>query len=200
MSDIRKAPPSRRLCLKTIGKCAIDAGVLGATAQQAQSQQDDLKTNEKLPPEKLIGWALVGLSEFGTKQILPSFADSKRSKIIGFVSEVKRFRVFGEKAWLELDPATDYYEHRMLIGRKNPNASEENKTAPKFIVEEQQIQEGNQFAAEIDHLSQCIQENREPKTPGAEGLQDVRLMQLIYQAAREGKTIKVPVLAQTKAD
>lgn len=106
--------------------------------------------------------------------------------------EVKRYQIYGEKAWLELDPATDYYKHQMTIGKNNPSASEENKTAPKTIVEEPQIQEGNQFAAEMDHFSECIQENKNPKTPGEEGLQDVRLMQLIYQAAREGKTLKVP--------
>lgn len=111
--------------------------------------------------------------------------------------EVKRYRVFGDKAWLELDPATDYYKHRMTIGRKNPASSEENQIAPKALIEEQEIQEGNQFAAEMDHLSQSVQESRDPKTPGEEGLQDVRLMQLIYQAAREGKTIKVPASAGT---
>ena len=105
--------------------------------------------------------------------------------------EVKRYRVFGDKAWLELDPATDYYKHRMLVGRKNPAASAENKTAPKNIVEEPQIQEGNQFAAEMDHFSQAIQNNTTPKTPGEEGLRDVVLMQAIYRAAREGKIIKL---------
>jgi predicted dehydrogenase len=104
--------------------------------------------------------------------------------------EVKRYQIYGEKAWLELDPATDYYKHQMTIGKKNPQADK--KDAPKTIVEEPQIQEGNQFAAEMDHFSECIQENKNPKTPGEEGLQDVRLMQLIYQAAREGKTLKVP--------
>lgn len=110
--------------------------------------------------------------------------------------EVKRYQIYGDQAWLELDPATDYYKHRMTIGRKNPQASEANETAPKSLVEEQQIREGNQFAAEMDHLSECVQENRQPKTPGEEGLQDVRLMQLIYQAAREGKTLKVPPVAR----
>lgn len=67
--------------------------------------------------------------------------------------EVKRYQIYGEKAWLELDPATDYYKHKMTVGKKNPSAAEENTTAPKTITEEPQIQEGNQFAAELDHFS-----------------------------------------------
>lgn len=93
-------------------------------------------------------------------------------------SDVKRYRVFGDKAYLELDPATDYYKHRLLIGRKN-------------TTEERQIEEKNQFALEMDHLSECVMDNKQPKTPGQEGLQDVKLMQIIYEAAQTGKTIKV---------
>ena len=93
-------------------------------------------------------------------------------------SDVKRYRVFGTDGYLELDPATDYYKHRLLIGRKDQE-------------EERKIEEKNQFALEIDHLSECIIANKQPKTPGEEGLQDVKLMRLIYEAVRTGKTIKV---------
>lgn len=93
-------------------------------------------------------------------------------------ADVKRYRVFGANGWLELDPATDYYKHRLVVGKKSG-------------MEERQIQEKNQFALEIDHLSECVMENKQPKTPGEEGLQDVRLMMAIYEAARTSKTIKV---------
>lgn len=93
-------------------------------------------------------------------------------------SDVKRYRVFGADGYLELDPATDYYEHRLKIGLKDK-------------TEERQIQEKNQFALEIDHLSECVMQNKTTQTPGEEGLQDVKLMRLIYEAARTGKTIKV---------
>ncbi|MEH2408316.1 hypothetical protein [Nostoc sp.] len=53
------------------------------------------------------------------------------------------------------------------------------------------IEEKKQFALEMDHLSESIMANKQPKTPGEQSWQDVRLMQLIYQAARTGKTIKV---------
>lgn len=93
-------------------------------------------------------------------------------------SDVKRYRVFGADGYLELDPATDYYEHRLKIGLKDK-------------TEERQIEEKNQFALEIDHLSECVMQNKTIQTPGEEGLQDVKLMRLIYEAARTGKTIKV---------
>ncbi len=43
----------------------------------------------------------------------------------------------------------------------------------------------------MDHLSEFIMNNKQPKTPGEECLQDVKLMQLIYEAARTLRTIKV---------
>ncbi|KAF3890016.1 MULTISPECIES: Gfo/Idh/MocA family protein [Nostocales] len=93
-------------------------------------------------------------------------------------SNTKRIQVFGSDAVLELDPATDYYQHRLYISRNNRR-------------EEQNIEEKNQFALEIDHLSESIMTNKQPKTPGEEGLQDVKLMNLIYQAARTGEKVKV---------
>ncbi|QDL10644.1 glucose-fructose oxidoreductase [Brasilonema octagenarum UFV-E1] len=93
-------------------------------------------------------------------------------------SNTKRIQVFGSDAVLELDPATDYYKHRLILKSKNGN-------------QEQKIEDKNQFALEIDHLSESIIQNKQPKTPGEEGLQDVKLMQLIYEAARTGKSIKV---------
>ena len=91
---------------------------------------------------------------------------------------VKRFQAFGSKGSLILDPATDYYEHNLELKLEDGTKKEK-------------IQEGNQFAAEIDHLSECILENKNPKTPGEEGLRDVKYMMAIYEAAKKGKPIKV---------
>jgi len=91
---------------------------------------------------------------------------------------VKRFQAFGSKGSLILDPATDYYEHNLELKLEDG-------------TQDVKIKEGNQFAAEIDHLSECIMENKTPKTPGEEGLRDVKYMMAIYEAARKGKPIKV---------
>jgi len=34
-------------------------------------------------------------------------------------------------------------------------------------------------------------ENKEPLTPGEEGLRDIKLMMAIYEAAKSGRTVKV---------
>jgi len=39
-----------------------------------------------------------------------------------------------------------------------------------------------QFPRESDHLAECILENKTPKTPGEEGLRDMRLMMEIYKS------------------
>ena len=49
----------------------------------------------------------------------------------------------------------------------------------------------NQFALEMDHFSSCIMNNKQPFTPGEEGLQDQKIMEAIYQSAKEGKPVKL---------
>lgn len=86
--------------------------------------------------------------------------------------------VFGVDARLTLDPAFDYTDLRLLVSR------------PETITEHR-LPEADQFALEIDHFSACIEEDRQPFTPGEEGLQDQRLMAAIYRSAREGRPVKL---------
>lgn len=93
-------------------------------------------------------------------------------------ADTKRLQAFGAAGGLRLDPATDYYRHRLWVAREREER-------------ELMLDEGNQFALEMDHLSQAAMANTEPKTPGEEGLRDVRLMQAIYEAAEGGTPVKV---------
>jgi len=88
------------------------------------------------------------------------------------------FRVVGTQGWLDMDPATWYRGLRMRIGRKNS-------------IEERELLAVDHFAAEMDHMSQCVMEDKQPLTPGEEGLRDLKLMMAIYEAAKTGKTVKV---------
>ncbi|MEH2370052.1 Gfo/Idh/MocA family protein [Nostoc sp.] len=100
--------------------------------------------------------------------------------------EGRRFRVFGSDAWGQLDPGFSYSGLRMMVSRKSPsNSMAEN-------ISEVRIGEKNQFALEIDHMADCVIQNKQPHTPGEEGLQDQKLIALIYEAAQTGKTITLP--------
>lgn len=86
----------------------------------------------------------------------------------------KRYRLMGTEGWIDLDPATEYHGNRLVIMRGSGR-------------QEQIIEPGNQFAAEIDHMSACVQEGREPLTPGRMGLEDVRHIEAIYRAAQKSE-------------
>lgn len=52
----------------------------------------------------------------------------------------------------------------------------------------------DQFAAELLYFSRCIQEGRDPEPSGLDGLQDVRIIEAIYESAKTGRPIAIPPL------
>ena len=103
----------------------------------------------------------------------------------------KRYRVYAETGWIEMDPAFAYSGLHQTRAHA-PNGTE--------IREEPQIGNKNQFALEMDHFAQCVRQNKTPYTPGEEGLQDQRLMEAIYESARNGsKPVKLPAVAKLDA-
>ncbi|SFV26846.1 glucose-fructose oxidoreductase [Devosia crocina] len=98
--------------------------------------------------------------------------------LTGYSFSGNRFSVYGSDASLTLEPATDYYKHGLRV------MTEEEQTEP-------QIQEKNQFALEMDHLAEAVLNDTPVKTPGEEGLQDVRLMLKIYEAAETGAPVTI---------
>jgi predicted dehydrogenase len=89
-----------------------------------------------------------------------------------------RYRVVATKGWFELEPATSYTGLRMRVRRGN-------------VLEERNLPQRDHFALEMDHLSECVMDGKEPLTAGEEGLRDLKLMTAIYEAARSGKTVKL---------
>jgi predicted dehydrogenase len=87
-------------------------------------------------------------------------------------------RAVATNGWFELDPSMYYTGLRMRV--RGPRG-----------IEERNLPERDHFAAEMDHMSECVMTNKEPLTPGEEGLRDLKLMMAIYDSARTGKTIKV---------
>ena len=88
------------------------------------------------------------------------------------------YRVVKSEGWLEMDPATAYSGLRMRVHRGN-------------TIEEKDLPVVDHFAAEMEHMSSCVMESKEPLTPGEEGLRDLTIMKAIYEAANTGTTVKV---------
>ncbi|ATC32261.1 gfo/Idh/MocA family oxidoreductase [Caulobacter vibrioides] len=98
--------------------------------------------------------------------------------VSAYSANCNRYRVSGPKGWVEIDPATSYQGQAMRAQLGGPPASREPAPQPK-----------NQFSAQLDHLSECILTGREPIVGGDEGLKDLRVIEAIYRAAREGRTV-----------
>ena len=47
----------------------------------------------------------------------------------------------------------------------------------------------NTYQSEIEHFVDCIEQDKEPVTGGAEALRFVRLTQLVYESAATGRVI-----------
>jgi predicted dehydrogenase len=90
-----------------------------------------------------------------------------------------RYRVMAAEGWYGLEPAIAYRGLRMQ------------RSHGGGVIEQVDLPQVSHFASEMDHMAGCVAENRRPNTPGEEGMQDVKLIQLIYEAARSGKTVKV---------
>jgi predicted dehydrogenase len=43
----------------------------------------------------------------------------------------------------------------------------------------------------MDHFSDCVLTGKDPRTPGAEGLAEMRVIAAIEEAARTGQTVRV---------
>lgn len=103
----------------------------------------------------------------------------------------KRYRVYAEAGAIDMDPAFPYYGIQMQTFHA-PDGTEKK--------EQPQIAEKNQFGAEMDHMAECVRQNKQPYTPGEEGLQDHRIMEAIYESARHGgKPVKLPAVAKLDA-
>ena len=97
-----------------------------------------------------------------------------------YSANFNRYRVNGPRGWIALDPATPYQGQSMSVSLNGQTGPREPAPQPK-----------NQFSAQLDHLSECVLAGREPIVPGEEGLKDLRLIEAIYRAAREGRTVRL---------
>ena len=98
------------------------------------------------------------------------------------VHDSRRYRVMCERGWYDLDNAYAYNGQVLQTSRADGRLKRK-----ETLV----IPENNQFAAEMDHFSDCILNDKRPYSTGEDGLQDHRIMEAIYQSAKEGKPVKL---------
>jgi predicted dehydrogenase len=94
----------------------------------------------------------------------------------------QRYRVHCQSGYIEMDPAFAYSDLALRI------RDDQQESGDVTSVELPQI---NQFAAEIEHFSTCILNDKPPRTPGEEGLADVRIIVAIEEATRTGRAVRV---------
>ncbi|WP_071885803.1 Gfo/Idh/MocA family protein [Hymenobacter sedentarius] len=94
----------------------------------------------------------------------------------------KAYTVHAETGSIRMDPAFTY--HGLHQERVHAPGGKELKETPGG-------DEKNQFALEMDHMAECVRQNKTPYTPGEEGLQDQRIMEAIYESAKENKPVKL---------
>jgi predicted dehydrogenase len=84
-----------------------------------------------------------------------------------------------------MDPAFPYRGLKMFVQPNEPPLP--------------QIGQTDQFANELDHMADCVVNDREPYTPGEEGLQDQRVIEAIFESAKHGKVVKLPKIDKLDA-
>lgn len=94
-------------------------------------------------------------------------------------ADVDEYRIVGTEGDLRLEPAYTYVgelRHYLTING-------ETKT--------QTFGSSDQFAPELLHFAQCVQDNETPAPSGEEGLADVRVLEAIAESARSGRPVKL---------
>jgi predicted dehydrogenase len=90
----------------------------------------------------------------------------------------KSYRVVAERGFFGMDPSFPYHGLKTFAKPEEPPLP--------------QIAESDQFANELDHMADCVINDRQPYTPGEEGLQDQRIIEAIFESARTARAVTLP--------
>jgi predicted dehydrogenase len=105
------------------------------------------------------------------------------------VHDSRRYRVMCERGWVEIDTAFAYQGQQLRTSEADGKLTR---------MEELKMPENNQFAAEMDHFSRCVLDDKQPFSTGENGLQDHIIMEAIYRSAKEGRPVSIPAFPEPK--
>ncbi len=171
--------PNQWRLTKTLGGggSMMDIGIYALNASRYLSGEEPAEVNAMIysTPGDV---RFKAVEEHVTFQLrFPSGILANCSSSYGYFHQ-SHFRVMGTEARLCMDPATWYSGLRMWIERGNK-------------IEDLDLPVVDHFASEMDHMSECVMQNKEPLTPGEEGLRDLKIIAGIYEAAQSGKAVKL---------
>jgi len=133
-------------------------------------------------PESVLGLQVVGKDGVDQTTLgMLYFPDDRLAEFTACqaASDVDAYRVVGAEGSLRVEPAYSYSSeltHHLCIEGK-----------PKT----QKFAKSDQFAPELLHFAECIQDDMEPEPSGEEGLADVRILEAMVESARLGRTVKL---------
>lgn len=91
-------------------------------------------------------------------------------------------RMEGSTTWIQLSPSFGYNGLKLQY----------NRLFEGHVTDFQpSITEKDQFALEMDHMAECVIRDQQPHTPGEEGLQDMRIIEAIYESAQTNRPVKL---------
>ncbi len=164
------------------GGCLPDVGVYCLNAARFLSNEEPSEVfGATFQPQDDPRFAQVEATCSFTLRFPSGLIASCNSGYAGHHSQM--FRLEGADAVAELNPAFGYHGLKLRTSRLEDE--HENVSEPT-------IPDKDQFALEMDHMALCTLQNKQPHTPGEEGLADQRLIEAIYESARTGRAVKVP--------
>ena len=101
-------------------------------------------------------------------------------------ADIGSYQIVGTKGHLQVDPAYEYAEglaYELTVGGKTTR---------------KRIGRRDQFAPELLYFADCILKDDEPEPSGEEGLQDIRIVQALYESAETGKAVGIPPFEPAK--
>jgi glucose-fructose oxidoreductase len=96
------------------------------------------------------------------------------------------YQIVGTKGQLRADPAYEYAEglsYELTVNGKTTRTH---------------VRKHDQVAPELLHFSDCILKDQRPEPSGEEGMQDVRIVQALYESAETGKPVAIPPFEDDK--
>lgn len=93
---------------------------------------------------------------------------------------VNRYRVTCTKGMVESEPFLSYSGLRLFARLPGKREREEIILDPR-----------DHFGSEMDFFAKCLREQKDPRTPGEEGLRDMRVITALYESAQSGKAVKL---------